>query len=138
MIFTDEDKGSPIFDGVLIIMNISEETELPDEYRDLVSEMHKEAVSKGMMVVHTFERGVDPLPWFFEDIEGHTFPCPASHCGRYEFDFLESPEERKGELKTMAEEVAKRYNVRLTQKHFIFAGECRIGGDKVLMPPFTI
>lgn len=138
MLSADEDKGSPIFGGVLIIMNIGEETELPSEYQELVSEMHKDSVAKGFMVVHTFERGVDPLPWFFEDIDGHTFPCPASHCGRHEFDFSESPEDRKIELKKMAQEVAKRYNVRLTQAHFTFAGECRIGGEKVLMPPFTI
>ena len=134
----DDEKGSPIFDGILIIMNVNEETELPQEYQDNLSETHKEAVSKGMMSVHAFERGVDPLPWFLEDIEGHTFLCPASHCGRYEFDFSESFEERENELKIMAAEVAKRYNVRLTKNHLIFAGECRIGGETVLMPPFTI
>jgi hypothetical protein len=133
-----EEKGSPIFTGIMIFMNIDEDTELDGEYQELVSEAHMDAVAKGLMIVHAFERGVNPLPWFFEDVEGHTFMCPASHCGRYEFDFPESPDARKIELKKMAESVAKRYNVRLMKTNYVFAGECRIGDEKVLMPPFTI
>jgi hypothetical protein len=127
------------FSGAFVIMNVGEETQLSSEYQEGLVKAYASCMAAGHLLVHAFDRGIEPPPWFLGQVDGHNLPCLASVVGRKDFDFPALLEERKAEFGKMAEAVFSLEGSEFPgEPRFVIAGLCRIGGAAALMPPFEM
>jgi hypothetical protein len=101
---SDIPKVSGPFEGAFVIMNIGEDTELPPEYEEEIRNAYARYLSRGFLIVHAFDKGIEPVPWFFGSVDGHNLPCISSMIGMQVFDFPSSTEERTARISERHEE----------------------------------
>lgn len=138
MDWIDEEEG-PMgpFEGALVVLNVGEEEELTESMKPL-KEAYDDALSKGWVIVHSFEKGIEPPPWFFGQVEGHNLLCLPQRLGRKDFDFSLLPTDRAAEFSEIGEALVEGNDICFTRKNIEVkvTGRCRIDGSEVVLPPF--
>lgn len=127
------------FDGVLVIMNVGSDAEPNSDGMKAIWRAYEKALSKGWLIMHVFDRGIEPPPWFLGQVDGHNLPCISSRIGKEDFDFSFSPDERKAEFERISKVIFSDDEVKFARHPgFEIAGNCRIAGEDVVLPPIEL
>jgi len=135
MIWIKEEGMGP-FDGLLIVMNIGEETPVPSDYAIVMAGEIDEAYAAGWLVLHVYDKGISVPP--DEAIEGMCLPVLSSACGEGELKFDLMPGKRLEQLKKMASHFWANSGLDFTSRNCKVMGRCLIDGAEVFLPPQQI
>lgn len=135
--FVDATNVNGPFEGCLIVLNITQEELLAEDFVKVLSEAVAQAHADGWAVLylHDNDKGASPVPDFVPQAEGHDFPMLMSNvCSREKASFSLVPSKKNDEFQALFDNI-------MTLEGFCFEknvgkliGKCKLGGDDVMVP----
>ena len=139
----EEKKGPPIFDGILILSNISEfnRKSIPAEFLETISEEVRVAHASGWMVLYLCDSrlGIEQPPIDFDEEEDGDFVRllrPFAGVDELDLDIL--PDKRSVQLSSLLAKVKEFKSHWDIKGKARISGICKIGGSPVCLPATDI
>lgn len=139
----EENKTPPVFDGVLILLNISEANRdcIPAKFLEAVSEEVRVAHASGWMVLYLCDKalGAEPPPIDFDEEENGDF-VRLLHlvAGVDEVNLSIIPDKRMSQLSSILAKVRAETSLGTILGKAKIAGLCKIDGAQVCLPATEI